>query len=105
MNYTIFTDELYLYEVFEEEVQPLLVSDYEFDQANFYSAKQAVKDGKMFSNEGWEHAPGSKLIGWTREVGKSRIVYLQCGDDPVAYANEHLRKLIANAIKWVSERK
>jgi len=99
------TDELYLYEVFEDDVQPLLVSNYDFDQANFYSAKQAVKDGKMFSNEGWEHTPGSKLIGWTREVGNSRIVYLQCGDDPVAYANEHLRKLIANAIKWVSERK
>lgn len=98
------TDELYLYEVFEEDVEPLLVSDYTFTQDNFYSATHAVRDGKMFSNENWQHAPGSALIGWTRTQGNSRIVYLQCGDDPVAYANPHLRTLIHNAIRWVSER-
>lgn len=97
------TDELYLYEVFAEDVQPLLVSDHEFTAENFYSAAHVVRDGKMFSNEGWAHADGSNLIGWTREVGKSRIVYLQCGDDPVAYANEHFKRLLKNAIEWVSE--
>ena len=97
------TDELYLYEVFEEEVNPILVSDYSFEQANFYSATQAVRDGKMFSNEGWQHPPGSNYIGWTKEYGNSRIVYLQCGDDPVAYANPHFTQLLSNAINWVSE--
>lgn len=96
------TDELYLYEVFADDVEPLLVSDYNFTQENFYSATQAVRDGKMFSNDNWQHAPGSNLIGWARSVGNSRIVYLQCGDDPVAYANPHLRKLIHNAINWVA---
>ena len=98
------TDELYLYEVFEADVQPLLVSDYEFVPDNFYSATRAVRDGVMFDNEGWSHAPGSALVGWTRQVGNSRIVYLQCGDDPVAYGNPHFQRLIANAIKWVSDR-
>ena len=97
------TDELYLAEVFESDVEPLLISDYDFVQENFYSATLAVRDGKMFSNEGWSHPAGSNLIGWTRTVGKSRIVYLQCGDDPVAYANPYFQQLIRNAIGWVSE--
>lgn len=96
-------DELYLYEVFEDSVEPLLRSDYAFTRDNFYSAARVVRDQKMFDNEGWEHAPGSNLVGWTLKRGNSRIVYLQCGDDPVAYANPHFRRLIRNAVFWVSE--
>ena len=98
------TDELYLYEVFEADVTPLLASDYTFDAQHFYSAAKVVSEGKMFDNEGWSHEPGSALIGWAKTYGKSRIVYLQCGDDPVAYANPHFRALLANAIDWVSQR-
>jgi type 1 glutamine amidotransferase len=98
------TDELYLYEVFEDDVEPLLVSDHEFVRDNFYSAAHVVLRGRMYDNEGWDHPPGSNLIGWTREVGKSRIVYLQCGDDPVAYANPNFRALVRNAIAWVADR-
>ena len=95
------TDELYLYEVFEDDVTPLLASDHEFVRDNFYSAKQAVVDRKMFSNEGWEHPDGSNLVGWCKTEKQSRVVYLQCGDDPVAYANEPFRRLLQNAIQWV----
>ena len=98
------TDELYLYEVFADDVEPLLISDYDFVSDNFYSAAKVVIEGKMFDNEGWKHAPGSNLIGWTRTIGSSRIVYLQCGDDPVAYANPHFQQLLANAVEWVSDR-
>lgn len=97
------TDELYLCEVFEDDVTPLLASSFEFVQENFYSAARVVRDGKMFDNEGWEHKPASNLIGWCKTYGKSRIVYLQCGDDPVAYANEHFQRLLRNAIDWVAE--
>ena len=97
------TDELYLYEVLDERIEPLLASDYEFTQQNFYSAAKVVRDGEMFSNADWQHQPGSNLIGWCREEGNSRIVYLQCGDDPQAYANPNFQRLIANAIQWVSE--
>ena len=38
-------DELYLYEVFEDSVEPLLRSAHEFDASNFYSAEQAAVDG------------------------------------------------------------
>ncbi|MFP6837284.1 MAG: hypothetical protein VB948_14395 [Pseudomonadales bacterium] len=57
----------------------------------------------MFDNEGWEHPDGSNLIGWTHTKGNSRIVYLQCGDDPKAYENPQFRQLVRNAIFWVSE--
>jgi type 1 glutamine amidotransferase len=98
------TDELYLYEVFDESVTPLLASDYEFVADNFYSAAHVVLRGRMNDNSDWPHPPGSNLIGWTREVGRSRIVYLQCGDDPVAYASPHFQQLISNAIDWVCDR-
>lgn len=96
------TDELYLYEVFEDEVTPLLRSDYAFTRGNFHSAAKVVRDGKMFDNEGWAHEDGSNLVGWTKRCGQSRIVYLQGGDDPTAYANAHYRQLIANAIDWTA---
>lgn len=97
------TDELYLAEVFEGDVEPLLVSDYDFNPENFYSAANVVRDGNMFSNDNWSHEQGSALIGWTKTWGNSRIVYLQCGDDPVAYANPHFQRLLGNSIRWVSE--
>ncbi len=102
-SFTI-TDELYLYEVFESDVTPLLASGHQFVADNFYSAARVVLEGKMFDNEGWQHPPGSNLIGWCREQGASRIVYLQCGDGPEAYANPHFRRLISNAVAWVADR-
>ena len=96
------TDELYLYEVFENDVVPLLRSGHAFVRDNFYSAAKAVREGKMFSNDGWEHARGSDLIGWAKHYRNSPIVYLQCGDDPRAYENAHYRKLLSNAIEWVA---
>ena len=96
-------DELYLYEVFEADVQPLLRARHAFTRDNFYSAAQAIA-GRMFSNEGWDHPPGSDLIGWTRQVLGSRLVYLQPGDGPETYDNPHYRRLVRNAIAWVAER-
>lgn len=97
------TDELYLYDVLEPEVTPLLASDHAFDPSGFYSAEHAVAQGRMFSNEGWTHAGGSSLVGWARTPGASRLVYLQGGDDPVAYACEPWQRLLRNAIGWVSD--
>ncbi len=95
-------DELYLFEVFEDDVEPLLASDYGFVRDNFYSAARVVRDGRMFDNEGWEHPPGSNLVGWIRPHPASRIVYLQGGDGPEAYANPHYRTLVRNAIRWAA---
>lgn len=94
-------DELYLFEVFEDAVTPLLRADHVFDRQGFYSAAQAVA-GRMFSNEGWDHPPGSNLIGWTKKAGDCPLVYLQSGDGPAAYENPHVRRLIENALRWLT---
>jgi type 1 glutamine amidotransferase len=95
-------DELYLSEVFEDDVTPLLTADYAFTQDAFYSAHHAVARAKLFSNDGWAHASGSNLIGWTKTAINSRLVYLQPGDGPETYDNPHYRRLIRNAIGWVA---
>ena len=95
------TDELYLCPVFEADVEPLLRSDYAFEDGNFYSAGRAVA-GELNSREGWQHPPGSNLVAWVKHYRNSPIVYIQGGDDAEAYANAHYRVLIHNAIRWVA---
>ena len=95
------TDELYLCPIFEDDVIPLLLSDYKFEDKNFYSAASAVA-GTMNNREGWSHPAGSNLVGWVKRWGNSPIVYLQGGDDPNAMANKHFRRLVHNAVRWVS---
>jgi hypothetical protein len=94
------TDELYLYQVFDADVTPLLHSDAAFTQDHFYSADHAVK-GRLYDREGWNHPPGSNLIGWAKQAINSRLVYLQPGDGASAYDNPHYRRLVENAIRWV----
>ena len=43
-----------------------------------------------------------KPLGWTRNEGKSRIVYLQLGHGPEAFENPSYRKLVAQSIRWVA---
>lgn len=95
-------DELYLYEVFEAEVQPLLRARHAFVRDGFYSAHSAVAEGRMFSNAGWDHPAGSDLIGWTKRAINSPLVYLQPGDGPETYANPAYRQVLRNAIAWVA---
>jgi uncharacterized protein len=94
-------DELYLCEVFEQDVIPLLRADAGFAQAQFRSAASALR-GEGSSREGGAHAPGSSLIGWVRCVHASRVVYLQPGDGPAAFEDSNYRRLVANALRWVA---
>lgn len=94
------TDELYLAEVFEDSVVPLVRSDYAFTKDNFFSASQAV-DGAMFSNKGWNHPEGSNLVGWLKHYGKSPLGYLQMGDGPAAYGNTDVTRLLHNMAAWL----
>lgn len=95
------TDELYLCPIFEEDVTPLLRSDYDFVPENFYSSSAAVA-GTMNSNEGWTHPQGSNLVGWVKKWGNSPIVYLQGGDDSTAMQNPNFTALVQNAVRWVA---
>jgi uncharacterized protein len=95
------TDELYLAEIFEDDITPLLRSSARFTRDHFWSADLAVR-GQMHCNNGWVHPPGSDIIGWAKQAINSRLVYLQPGDGPSAYDNPHIRQLIGNAIRWVA---
>ena len=95
-------DEVYLSQVFEESVTPLLTSDWEFEQTNFYSAANAVVRGELNSNKDWHHPNGSNLIGWIKNYKNAPVVYLQCGDGPAAYKNPNFRRILAQAIHWAS---
>lgn len=94
-------DELYLAEIFTQDIIPLVRSDYGFVAENFYSAAKAVA-GQMFDNRDWPHPPGNNLVAWARHFGDARIVYLQFGDGPAAYANPAVQRLLANALDWTS---
>ncbi len=94
-------DELYLAEIFEADVTPLLRARHAFVRDEFYSATAAM-EGRMFDNEGWVHDEGSSLIGWTKRAGRSQLVYLQPGDGKATYDNSVYRRLVENAIRWVA---
>lgn len=94
------TDQLYLAEVFEEDVTPLMRSDYPFEPGAFYSA-QAAAEGRPDCNEGWERQGGSNLMAWVRHEKNSPIMYLQCGDGPSAYTNAGFRRLVENGVNWL----
>jgi uncharacterized protein len=95
------TDELYLAEVFTDDVSPLLASQAAFTRDHFWSADAAVR-GRMNCREGWNHPPGSPLIGWTKRVLNSTLVYLQPGDGATAFENPHYRRLLENSVRWVA---
>ena len=96
------TDELYLCEVFEDSIIPLLASDHQYNEKNFYSAAKVVQAGKMYDNENWQHPVGSNLVGWLKSYSNSPIVYIQGGDDPTAYDSGHYQRLLKNAINWAA---
>ena len=50
------------------------------------------------------HPQSGKPLAWTREEGKSRLVYLQLGHGPSAYDNPNYRQLVARSIRWVARR-
>ncbi|NKJ44338.1 ThuA domain-containing protein [Novosphingobium sp. SG720] len=94
-------DELYLAQVFADDVVPLLTSDAPFTRDHFWSADLAVR-GHMFANHGWDHPPVPPLIGWAKQALASRLVYLQPGDGPGAWDNAAYRTLVHNAMRWVA---
>lgn len=99
------TDELYLAQVDESAVVPLVRAKHAFIRDNFYSAAKAIA-GEMFSNDGWEHPAGSNLVAWETRVGPREggapLVYLQFGDGPETYRNPHVRRMLANALRYTS---
>ena len=93
------TDEIYLKTAgFENGVKPLLRGDYDFIAENFTPPPLAPPDEQA----AWHHPPGSDLIVWANRAGASPIVASDVGDSPVAFENPGFRRLLGNALRWVS---
>lgn len=52
-----------------------------------------------------EHPLSGQKLGWINTFGNSRVVYLMNGHGETAYQNPDFRKLLHNAILWVSAQK
>jgi type 1 glutamine amidotransferase len=92
-------DEVYLFEVFEDVIDPIARTSYATKAENYYSIARAMA-GDRRSNERWAHPPGSSVIAWTKWALRSPLVYLQPGHGPSVYGNRHYRRLLCNAIRW-----
>lgn len=97
------TDELYLFDMLEqgEDLIPLLRADHDFTKGAFYSAKNALQ-ARMWTRDNWEHGPGTPLVAWAKRTGNAPTVTIQMGNDGKTFANEDFRKLLRNAIAWVT---
>lgn len=83
-------DEMYLMPVMEEDVQPLLRSNFDFVAENFPHGGVGYQS----------HERGSNLVGWTKTYKKAPIAYLQFGHGPSAFSNPYFHTLLSNAIQW-----
>ena len=92
------TDETYLCPIFESEVTALISTRASSLSSNFSSAYAAIRREEQGN---WSHNDESRLVAWTHEYENSTVVYLQPGDGPLAFNNNHYRKLISNTLCWL----
>ena len=95
-------DELYCCPVFTDEIHPLLRTSDPMDRSTFVSTRDHVVVGEQHARDCTDHPPASDVIGWSRTAGRSRVVYLQPGEDGATFSLPGYRKLIRNAIDWTA---
>ena len=93
------TDETYLCPIFENEVTALISTRSSRESSHFSSAYAAIRREDQGD---WFHQEESRLVAWTHKYEMSSVVYLQPGDGPLAFTNEHYRKLISNTLYWLN---
>lgn len=95
----LLSDELYCCPVFEDDVIPLLRAD--APDGAFRETYHEVL-GTQRQGRPWQHPAPSDLIGWAKPAGRSPVVYLQPGDGPDTFGRPAFRRLVGNALAWVS---
>ncbi|MDB5721087.1 MAG: hypothetical protein JWP15_1705 [Alphaproteobacteria bacterium] len=95
-------DELYLHDVFESDVVPLLRLRQRPPPERFISAMRAVRRLAPDEGEPWLPPAGSDVIAWAKAAGNSPLVYFQPGDGTQTYADPNYRLLLGNALRWVA---
>lgn len=101
-------DELYFAPVLTDRIRPLLTQDADMDGALFQDTFDEVSNGASTGvtcadrgQDGGLHG-GSDLMGWTTVAGRSPVATLLMGDGPSTFQNAMFRRLIGNALAWVS---
>jgi len=97
-----FDDELYCCPVFADEVVPLIRTDADVDGRLFTSAYESVLHGEAAAPDCAAHPPASDLIAWATTAERSPLVYVQPGDSAETFGNAGYRRLLGNALAWVS---
>ena len=93
------TDEIYLKTAeFESRVLPLLRGNYDFVAENFTPPPLA----SQAEQADWRHPAGSNLLVWANSVEASPVVAADLGDGEQAFENPGFRRLLGNALSWVS---
>jgi uncharacterized protein len=96
------TDELYCCPILEDRVVPLMRSDADFSPSLFISTYEHVIVGQDAAPRCDGHPPASNVIAWATSAGCSPIVFIQPGDSAATFALEPYRRLIGNALEWVT---
>jgi uncharacterized protein len=96
------TDELYCCPIFDDEVIPLVTADADFSGSRFIRTYEHVVVGAEEAPDCADHPPASHLIAWAKAAGRSPLVYIQPGDTAATFGLAPYRRLMANAINWVS---
>ena len=71
-------------------------------KAEFYKACRVSKDVTLVLTT--DSPRNNREICWTREQGKSRVVYLMSGHDAKVYNDPNHRQVLANAIRYAARR-
>jgi type 1 glutamine amidotransferase len=94
------SDELYLCPVFERDVVPLLATTADTSPGVMVDTHREVVTGEQHPAP---PQPGSNLVGWARELDRSRLVYLLPGHGPSVMQLAAYRRLVANACRWAAD--
>jgi type 1 glutamine amidotransferase len=92
-------DELYLCPVFADEVTPLLATTADTSPAAMIDTYREVRWGERVPAAA---QAGSPLVGWARQHGPSRIVYVLPGHTASTMAHPGYRTIVRNACEWVA---
>jgi type 1 glutamine amidotransferase len=96
------TDELYCCPIFEDDVVPLIRADADMSGRLFTSTYEHVVFGQEAAPDCAPHPPASDLIAWATAIERSPVVYIQPGDSAATFAAAPYRRLVSNALAWVS---
>ncbi len=95
-------DELYFAPVFEDRITPFLEHDADTDGALYQDTWDEVTNGVSTGVTCAGRGQASSRMGWTTTIQNSPVAVLLMGDGPATFAEANFRRLLGNALEYVS---